>query len=61
MIIKATFTGSDSLGYENGREYELRVANDQGVYVRRLDGMGKCPYQSLSAFLKNWNKITVCS
>jgi hypothetical protein len=25
------------------------------------DSFGKCQYQSLSAFLKNWNKITVRS
>lgn len=61
MIIKATFTGTGSLGYETGKEYELTVANIQGVSVKRLDNTGKCQYQSLSAFLKNWNKITVRS
>ena len=61
MIITATFTGTNSLGYENGKEYQLKVANMQGMSVRRLDGTGKCPYQSLSAFLKNWNNIRVHS
>jgi len=61
MIIKATFTGTGSLGYETGKEYDLTVANIQGVSVKRLDNTGKCRYQSLSAFLKNWNKITVRS
>lgn len=61
MIITATFTGTNSLGYETGREYKLEVANMQGISVRRLDGTGKCPYQSLSAFLKNWNNIRVHS
>lgn len=61
MIITATFTGTNSLGYENGKEYQLKVANLQGVSVKRLDGTGKCPYQSLSAFLRNWNNIRVVS
>lgn len=61
MIITATFTGTNSLGYETGKEYQLKVANIQGISVRRLDGTGKCPYQSLSAFLKNWNNIRVQS
>jgi hypothetical protein len=47
MIITATFTGTNSLGYENGKEYQLRIANFQGVSVRRLDNNGKCIYQSL--------------
>lgn len=61
MIITATFTGANSLGYENGKEYQLKVANLQGISVKRLDGTGKCPYQSLSAFLKNWDNICVVS
>jgi hypothetical protein len=61
MIITATFTGKNSLGYENGKEYKLNVANLQGISVKRLDGTGKCPYRSLSAFLENWNNIRVVS
>jgi hypothetical protein len=57
MIINAIFTGTNSLGYENGKEYQLKVDNFKGISVKRLDGTGKCPYQSLSAFLKNWNNI----
>lgn len=57
MIITAKFTGTNSLGYENGKEYQLKVADLQGVSVKRLDGTGKCLYQSLSSFLKNWNNI----
>lgn len=59
MIITATFTGRNSLGYEKGKEYQLKVADLQGISIQRLDGAGKCPYQSLSAFLKNWNNIHV--
>jgi len=55
--IKATFKGANSLGYENGKEYELRVAESKGVSIERIDGTGKCPYESLSSFFKNWNGI----
>jgi hypothetical protein len=56
--IKATFTGKNSLGYVNGKEYELIIRNF-GSTISRIDGTGKCPYDSLSAFFKNWNNITV--
>lgn len=59
MKIQATFTGKDSLGYENGKEYQLKIAEAKGMTIERIDGTGKCPYQSLSSFLKNWNNITV--
>lgn len=59
MIIKATFTGSDSLGYKNGNRYKLEVCNFQGVSIMRLDGSGKAGYSSLSSFLKNWTKVYV--
>lgn len=61
MIITATFVGKNSLGYENGKEYHLKIADSQGILIKRLDGTGQCPYQSLSAFLKNWNNIRVHS
>lgn len=61
MIITAIFTGTNSLGYKKGKEYQLKVSELQGVSVTRLDGTGKCPYQSLSAFLKNWNNVRVHS
>ena len=61
MIITAIYTGTNSLGYEKGKEYQLKVSELQGVSVTRLDGTGKCPYQSLSAFLKNWNNVRVHS
>ena len=59
MIIKATFVGTNSLGYENGKDYELKVDNVDRISVTRLDGNGKCPYESLAAFLKNWTNIRV--
>jgi hypothetical protein len=56
--IKATFTGKNSLGYEHGKDYEL-IINYKTSEVMRKDGSGKCEYDSLSAFFKNWNNITV--
>lgn len=59
MIIIATYTGTNSLGYENGKEYHLKLAETRGMSIKRLDGTGTCPYESISAFLKNWNNIRV--
>jgi hypothetical protein len=59
MIIKATFTGKNSLGYNNGSEYTLKVAEHGGMSVKKLDGEGVCDYKSISAFLRNWSNITV--
>jgi len=57
IIIMAKFIGTDSLGYEYGKKYTLKVSEVKGISVTRIDGTGKCPYQSLSAFLKNWDKF----
>ena len=59
MKISATYTGTNTLGYENGKEYQLKIANIKGMSIQRLDGTGQCPYESLSSFLKNWNNIHV--
>lgn len=59
MTIKAVFTGKDSMGYENGYPYVLKVSNNRGMDISRVDGTGKCSYQSLSSFLKNWSSIKV--
>jgi hypothetical protein len=58
MIISAKFIGTNSLGFENGKRYSLKIANRKGISIQRLiDGAGKCTYESLSAFLKNWTNI----
>lgn len=51
------FTGQNSLGYEKGKRYILKLADSLGVSIERTDGTGKCVYQSLSAFMKNWDNI----
>lgn len=57
MIIIARFIGSSSLGYIHGKDYKLKVDDRLGMSVTRIDGGGYCPYESLSAFLKNWDRI----
>ena len=57
MTILAVFTGKNSLGYVNGKEYELKLDDFKGISIKRNDNSGVCMYQSLSAFLKNWNNI----
>lgn len=57
MVITAKFKGADSLGYENGKEYELKIREANSISVRRTDGSGICLYNSLSSFLKNWDEI----
>lgn len=59
MRIKAIFKGKDSLDYEKGKSYELKVADFGGMTIRRIDDTGQCPYLSLSAFLRNWTNIEV--
>jgi hypothetical protein len=57
MIIEAKFIGNDSLGYENGKEYKLKIDDFGGMSIRRIDDTGKCKYESISAFLRNWTDI----
>lgn len=55
MEIKAKFKGSNSLGYENGLNYRLWfIAQDQIIIFRMDNGSGTCRYDSLKAFLNNW-------
>lgn len=67
MTIRATFTGANSLGYKTGKEYELRLSDRHSFFdwksfsISRIDGSGKCPYESIYSFLKNWDNIQVVS
>jgi hypothetical protein len=53
--------GKNSLGYETNEKYKLKVSDFGGMSIRRLDDSGKCPYESLSAFLRNWTDIHIIS
>jgi len=60
---KATFKGQNgSCGYNTGKEYELKIVhkdNGRGMISistgNKIESM--CDYNSLSAFLKNWDNI----
>lgn len=59
-IVKAIFRGRDrSEGYKKNQEYTLKVT--QGirsfVLIERVDFDGYCEYQSINAFLINWDCI----
>lgn len=56
MKIKAKFKGSNSLGYENGKNYFLwfDIAANK-IVIYRIDGSGgACVYDTLKGFLNNW-------
>jgi hypothetical protein len=56
MIVLAKFIGENgSMGYIKNKQYLLRVSNDNTI--TRLDGTGKCQYESVVAFLNNWSNI----
>lgn len=60
MEVKATYTGKNlSMGFETGKEYELRVQNNpfsKVTTIKTKDGL-KCLYSSALSFLFNWDNI----
>jgi hypothetical protein len=57
MKIQATFVGENSLGYEKGVTYRLKLISFDRI--RREDGSGICAYDTIIAFLNNWDNIKV--
>ena len=62
--ITAIFKGQDgSLGYENGKEYQLMIGVSRDkIIIERLDNQertlkGFCEYGSIMSFLDNWDEI----
>lgn len=55
MKILAKFIGTDSLGYEHGKDYTLFLYKD---YIKREDGDGICRYSNTVKFLENWTIIS---
>lgn len=60
MIITATFTGQTSKEYQRGEQYRLKVIVGN-MAVKKTDGSGMLLYNSLSAFLRQWNQVSVVS
>lgn len=62
--IKMTFIGENSLGYENGKTYNLTINGDRSllnpkykdcpIVIEKMGGGGLCPYSGLESFMENW-------
>lgn len=59
MRIYATFTGTNSLGYQRGARYLLHVATgtNNSILIQRDNGDGLCEYSNITMFLTNWNDM----
>lgn len=64
MVIKAKFRGQDgSLGYKNGRWYELKLhqvpspVSSDNIEISRMDNTGICQYDDIYQFLNNWTNV----
>jgi hypothetical protein len=57
-IIQATFIGKNSLGYIHNNRYTL-ILEPKSYKIKRIDGTGICPYQSIRAFVINWKDIVI--
>ena len=59
--IRAIFVGkNNSIGFETGKEYVLKVYNNpfsKVTTIKTKEGL-KCFYSSALAFLFNWDKIS---
>jgi len=61
--VKAIFRGQDgSCGYEHGKEYTILISHsDKGRglidIVTAGDDGGYCSYNSICAFLRNWDNV----
>lgn len=58
MRQQARFIGTTGFGFETGQVYTLLTSIHQGMFwVRREGSAGEIPYQSLPAFLANWELL----
>jgi hypothetical protein len=58
MNIRATFIGTDSLGYVNNQEYTLKLnLRTFGKIIINKNTSQACVYNSVISFLKNWDNI----
>jgi hypothetical protein len=57
---KAIYKGyNGSLGYTFNMEYELLIRQIPAgmILIKREDGTGWCEYETITAFLNNWDDI----
>lgn len=62
-IVTARFLGKSSLGYIPEKVYSLCLwiqlyKGKECLWIRRLDGNGKCPYTSYDKFEENWDVLS---
>lgn len=58
--MRAIFIGTDSMGFEQGKEYDLASYLHNGfIWVKDLSGAATdCPYANIEAFFNNWHLIS---
>lgn len=57
MKIGAKFIGTNSLGFESNKSYILDIKQYNSMKIKVSNNINTCIYNSLSAFLRNWNNI----
>ena len=55
MLMK--FIGKDSLGYVNGKIYNVEIQSEDGYIYLYCQNHVCCPYGSLKALMKNWIEV----
>lgn len=68
--MKARFKGKTSMGFKTGQIYNIRselkpiiktnMASNKKmacIYIYDINSMARCPYQTLEAFLNNWEVL----
>lgn len=51
------FIGKDSLGYVNGKIYDVEIQSKEGYIYLYCQNHMRCPYGSLKALMKNWKEV----
>ena len=56
--IQMMFIGQNgSMGYINGKVYDISLSTSDGMIWLNCKGHLDCPYQSISSLLKNWKEV----
>lgn len=60
-IVKAVFVGKDgSCGYNKNREYRITISQEsKGTIIVQANGDKYVEYESIIAFLNNWDNVRV--
>lgn len=55
MLMK--FIGKDSLGYVNGKIYNVEIQSEDGYIYLYCKNHVRCPYRSLKTLMNNWIEV----